>query len=72
MIPVYGGYSVAGLTRQFVALKIVGSNPTPHPTQEKPDMIASAVIPGFFIVFLGCRNYAKENFFILAILTIFL
>ena len=27
----YGGCSVAGLTRQFVALKIVGSNPISHP-----------------------------------------
>ena len=28
----YGGCSVVGLTRQFVALKIVGSNPISHPT----------------------------------------
>ena len=29
----YGGYSVAGLTRQFVALKTVSSNLTTHPTE---------------------------------------
>lgn len=29
----YGGYSVVGLTRQFVALKTVSSNLTTHPTE---------------------------------------
>lgn len=33
---VYGGISVVGRTRQFVALKIVGSNPTFHPRKDDP------------------------------------
>ena len=32
---IYGGCSVVGLTRQFVALKIVGSNPISHPTRKQ-------------------------------------
>ena len=46
----YGGYSVAGLTRQFVALKTVSSNLTTHPFAS---VASAADVFYFYIALIG-------------------